>query len=264
MDWERVSSARWRLLPSPDLCGHGFGTRPTRPHQRPDESTQATAGTQGRRLHAAEPVGACRDLATGRGPSCGKESGGIGMRKYIGAVALAAVALTVVLIGSASAKPPAPPAVANGCPNGGPISSTPRSALISRAQRPGHTPSRRGKTRTRSTECRVSSGTASYTNQTARHCHTRCTTRGRPPERRNFDLLVHATEAARRATSRSTGRPTLEVGTATFATAPTTQTILLHVSDAADLQDSLRRRRDHLLRPSEAEAGAVLRHDHGQ
>jgi hypothetical protein len=153
-------------------------------------------------------------------------------RSIFGAVALAAVAFTVVLIGTASAAKP-PPATANGCPNGGTYLVDPNVG----ADFTGTT------TRTYTFSSWVDQnpvngvpGLVGYcviTNQTPTTVTASYDSWKASKANQTFSFTRPNGEKTNIPLD---GTTNITVGSATFTTAPTSQTILLHVSDAATCQ----------------------------
>ena len=153
--------------------------------------------------------------------------------KLLGAAALAVVALSVVLIGTASAAKPPPPAVANGCPNGGTFAIDPDVG----ASATGTT------TRTYTFSSWVNKGPVAgvpgligycvYTNTTPTTVTATYDAWKASKANRTFSFTRPSGDKTNIPLN---GTQNITVGTATFSTAVSGETILLHVNDAARCQ----------------------------
>jgi hypothetical protein len=159
------------------------------------------------------------------------------MRRFFGAAAFAVIALTLVLAGVASAAKPAPPPTANGCPNGGTylVDSDVGASFTGTTTRTYTFHSWVDKNPVGGVPGLV--GYCVYTNQTAGTVTATAT--GDNGQLWKASKASQSFSYARPGGEKSNigldGTDT-EIGTATFNTSPSSQTIVLHVSDAAKCQ----------------------------
>jgi hypothetical protein len=160
------------------------------------------------------------------------------MRSLFGAVALAAIAVTAVLIGTASAAKPPPPPNANGCPNGGTylVDSDVGASFTGTTTRTYTFDSWVDKNPVAGVPGLV--GYCVYTNQTAGAVTATAT--GDNGQLWKASKASQSFSFTRPGGEKSNigldGTTNIQIGTATFNTSPSSQTILLHVSDTAKCQ----------------------------
>jgi hypothetical protein len=159
------------------------------------------------------------------------------MRRLFGAAALAAVVVTAVLIGTAAASKPPPP-TANGCPNGGTylVDSDVGASFSGTTNRTYTFDSWVDKNPVAGVPGLV--GYCVYTNQTAGTVIATAT--GDNGQAWKASKVSQAFSYTRPGGEKSNigldGTTDIPIGSATFSTSPSSQTILLHVSDAAKCQ----------------------------
>src|SRR5262245_35971643 len=159
----------------------------------------------------------------------------IGMRKYIGAVALAAVALSVVLVGVAAAKPPAPPATNGGCPTG--TTGLPTASNVGAAS--SGTVTRAYTLSSWANENPVNGvpglvGYCVYVDKTA--TAVSASYPGWKASKVTSKEVAFIRPGGDKTNVPLDGTTDIAIGSATFSASPTTQTIVLHINDAATCQ----------------------------
>jgi hypothetical protein len=156
------------------------------------------------------------------------------MRLFFGASALAVAALTIFLVGVASAAKPAPPPNASGCPNGGTylVDSDVGASFTGTTTRTYTFHSWVDKNPVGGVPGLV--GYCVYTNQTAGTVTATATgDNGQLWKASKASQSFSYTRPGGEKSNIGLDGTDTEIGTATFNTSPSSQTILLHVSDAA-------------------------------
>jgi hypothetical protein len=156
------------------------------------------------------------------------------MRRFLGAAALAVVALAIVLVGVASGAKPPPPQNANGCPNGGTylVDSDVGASFTGTTIRTYTFHSWVDKSPVGGVPGLV--GYCVYTNQSAGTVTATVTgDNGQLWKASKASQSFSYTRPGGEKSNIGLDGNDHEVGTATFSTSPSSQTILLHVSDTA-------------------------------